>query len=84
MPDLGAKHRKLAVAISEEDYTQAAQLSIQKTDLSQRLPPVRQYVFNQVQQLTTGTNLDKVQVQQLTTGTNLDKVQAIKALGTPC
>lgn len=64
--------RKLAVAVSEEDYPLAAQLSEEKRSLSQHLPPVSQYTFHQLQELQTALETGEVAQQYL----------AVKRLGT--
>ncbi len=64
--------RKLAVAISEEDYPLAAQLSSEKQHLSQDLPPVSQYTFHQLQELQKGLETGDVAQQYL----------AVRKLGT--
>ena len=57
--------RKLAVAISEENYPLAAQLSSEKQCLSQDLPPVSQYTFHQLQELQRGLETGDVAQQYL-------------------
>lgn len=57
--------RKLAVAISEENYPLAAQLSSEKQSLSQDLPPVSQYTFHQLQKLQKGLETGDVAQQYL-------------------
>ena len=57
--------RKLAVAISEENYPLAAQLSSEKQSLSQDLPPVSQYTFHQLQELQKGLETGDVAQQYL-------------------
>ena len=57
--------RKLAVAISEENYPLAAQLSSEKQCLSQDLPPVSQYTFHQLQELQKGLETGDVAQQYL-------------------
>jgi len=64
--------RKLAVAVSEEDYPLAAQLSSEKQSLSQDLPPVSQYTFHQLQELQKGLETGDVAQQYL----------AVRKLGT--
>ena len=63
--------RKLVVAVSEEDYTLAAQLSSEKQTLSQELPAVSQYTFHQLQELQLG----------LETGSFPQQLSAVRALG---
>ncbi|DBB10761.1 hypothetical protein WJX82_011212 [Trebouxia sp. C0006] len=57
--------RKLAVAVSEEDYPLAAQLSSEKQSSSQDLPPVSQYTFHQLQELQKGLETGDVAQQYL-------------------
>lgn len=64
--------RKLAVAISDENYPLAAQLSTEKQTLSQDLPPVSQYTFHQLQELQRGLETGDVAQQYL----------AVRKLGT--
>ena len=55
--------RKLAVAVSEEDYNLAAQLNSEKQLLAQDLPAVSQYTFHQLQQLQTGIEMGSLSQQ---------------------
>lgn len=64
--------RKLAVAVSEEDYSLAAQLSSDRQTLAQELPAVSQYTFHQLQQLQNG----------LETRSLSQQLSAVRALGT--
>ncbi|KAL3152444.1 hypothetical protein ABBQ32_001491 [Trebouxia sp. C0010 RCD-2024] len=63
--------RKLAVAVSEEDYSLAAQLSSDRQTLAQELPAVSQYTFHQLQQLQNG----------LETRSLSQQLSAVRALG---
>ena len=63
--------RKLAVAVSEEDYNLAAQLNSEKQLLAQELPAVSQYTFHQLQQLQTGIEV----------GSFSQQLSAVRALG---
>ena len=63
--------RKLAVAISDEDYSLAAQLRTEKENLIQELPAVSQYTFHQIQEIQTG----------LEAGAILQQTQAVQRLG---
>lgn len=63
--------RKLAVAVSEEDYTVAARLSSEKQTLSQELPAVSQYTFHQLHELQVG----------LQTKSFPQQLSAVRALG---
>lgn len=79
MPSLGSSpgptdvlvRRKLAVAVSEEDYNLAAQLNSKKQALSQELPAISQYTFHQLQQLQIG----------IETGSLLQQLSAVRSLG---
>ena len=64
-------HRKLAVAVSEENYNLAAQLSSEKQSLSEELPAVSQYTFHQLQELQEG----------LKAGSLSQQLSAVRALG---
>ena len=64
--------RKLAVAVSEEDYSLAAQLSSDRQTLAEELPAVSQYTFHQLQQLQIGLETKSLPQQ----------LSAIRALGT--
>lgn len=63
--------RKLAVAVSEEDYSLAAQLSSERQTLAQELPAVSQYTFHQLQQLQKGLEM----------GSCPQQLSAVRALG---
>lgn len=52
--------RQLSVAVNEEDYTKAAQLRDESKVLTEMLPPVKQYMFHQVELLKSGTPEQKL------------------------
>lgn len=51
--------RQLTIAVAEENYSRAAELRDESKTLTDLLPPVKQYLFHQVELLKTGSSEQK-------------------------